>query len=107
MKKSKKITLGIIGICIIVVFIASFFKQDLCQTDKCYGKEFFICKEVDGRKQTVNSGLIIGKCGVECLEDDDCGEGLECRGGNKCLTDTGLDELREVVDEMREAYYGE
>lgn len=52
---------------------------DECSSDSCIGTYYYKCKEQsDGCKEEIDKGRVIGKCNVECLENNDCGSGEEC-----------------------------
>ena len=55
-----------------------------CSSDSCDGEEYIACLEQsDGCKDKVNKGKIIGKCGVKCISNNDCGSNQECLS-NEC-----------------------
>lgn len=50
-----------------------------CTSDECDGFVYKSCeKQSNGCYAFVNKGIIIGKCGVECLTNTDCANGEEC-----------------------------
>lgn len=53
--------------------------SDQCTEDSCAGNEYVACVEADSScREELNKGLTVGKCGVECLNNSDCGEAEEC-----------------------------
>ena len=63
---------------------------DECSTDTCENNDYISClKKEDGCKNKVNKGIILDKCRVECITDDDCSSNEECLD-YKC-------EIKEIV----------
>jgi len=49
------------------------------QEEKCEGNIFYQCTETSRWINVFeNKGITLGKCGVECILDSDCGEGQSC-----------------------------
>jgi len=66
--------------------------SDDCQTETCHGFKYYQCVlQEDGCKHKVDSGVVKGKCGIDCFLNSDCGTGKECLS-YKCQTaEAGLD----------------
>jgi len=42
--------------------------------EKCVDSDYFVCLN----NSWINKGITVGKCGIECLVDDDCSSGYYC-----------------------------
>ncbi len=69
--------------------------SDECSTDTCDGFSYVSCLSgKDGCKYTQNKGLVKGKCGVECVQDSNCGINQNCES-YKCKTEERKEDLME------------
>jgi len=58
--------------------------SDECSQDSCESRNYIKCEfQADGCKYKNNLGKVIGQCGVECLSDIHCSEGISCNY-NQC-----------------------
>jgi hypothetical protein len=79
-----------------------------CSGDVCDGFDYGQCVDGgDGCKYLVYQGLTVGKCGVKCLDNSDCGLGNMCDSyqcvsscNNECSSDTcaGYDFIKCSLD---------
>ena len=59
--------------------------EDKCFLDSCNDTNFTSCeKQSDGCNDTINKGIVKGKCGVECINNSDCLSNQNCFE-NKCI----------------------
>ena len=59
--------------------------SDECSGDRCSALEYFKCvKKSDGCRYLEDKSKVIGKCGVECKTDSDCGDNEKC-SSYKCI----------------------
>ncbi len=71
--------------------------SDECSADSCDGFSYVSCLSgKDGCKYTQNKGVVKEKCGVECVQDSDCGSNQNCES-NKCKTEEKQEALIEEV----------
>lgn len=80
---------------------------DACSSDTCSGKYYVAClTQPDGCKDKINKGIIINRCGVECLKGSDCKLNADsiCDSDNKCAIPEKPEGLTITVHSRETAY---
>ncbi len=58
--------------------------KDECNTSMCNGYKFVTCEKQSDGCQHKTEALTVGKCGIQCLSDTNCGANQKCNLNYEC-----------------------